>query len=236
MEYEDNTDSENIGGESGFSVTDQLNKAWDWFKTPEGATVGAGLLGGGLSMLFDDKPDPSGYQGKIPSYTYNRQQLQMPQDPNRRPGSGGRRYFTDGTYSGGSEGEGMPSPAINRTQPAGIANVAAGQSNPNNPTIQPEQQQFAKGGIASLQEEGRYLRGKTDGMADEVDATIDGKEPAKLSDGEFVIPADVVSHLGNGNSEAGAKLLQEMMARVRKERTGNEKQGKQIDPEKHLLG
>jgi hypothetical protein len=55
-----------------------------------------------------------------------------------------------------------------------------------------------------------------------------------LSDGEFVIPADVVSHLGNGNSDAGAKVLKDMMARVRKARTGNTKQGKEIDPKKFI--
>ena len=55
-------------------------------------------------------------------------------------------------------------------------------------------------------------------MADEVPAEIEGKQPAALSDGEFVIPADVVSHLGNGNSDAGAKVLEKMMARIRKER------------------
>ena len=62
-------------------------------------------------------------------------------------------------------------------------------------------------------------------MADKVPATIDGVQDARLSDGEFVIPADVVSHLGNGNSDAGAKVLKDMMNRVRKARTGNEKQG-----------
>ena len=65
-------------------------------------------------------------------------------------------------------------------------------------------------------------------------AMIDNEQPAALSDGEFVIPADVVSHLGNGNSEAGAKVLEQMMARVRKARTGNEKQGKEIDPKDFL--
>ena len=89
--------------------------------------------------------------------------------------------------------------------------------------------EFAEGGIANLAK-GRYLNGSTDGMADQIPATIDGKQPAALSDGEFVIPADVVSHLGNGNSDAGAKVLEEMMARTRKERTGNSKQGKQINP------
>jgi len=67
-----------------------------------------------------------------------------------------------------------------------------------------------------------------------VPANIDGVQEARLSDGEFVIPADVVSHLGNGNSDAGAKVLKDMMARVRKARTGNTKQGKEIDPKKFI--
>ena len=88
---------------------------------------------------------------------------------------------------------------------------------------------FAAGGIAQLAG-GRYLDGMTDGMADKVPANIDGTQPAALSDGEFVIPADVVSHLGNGSSNAGAKVLDNMMTNVRKERTGNPNQGKQINP------
>ena len=71
---------------------------------------------------------------------------------------------------------------------------------------------MAHGGLAHLAAGGRYLDGATDGMADEINTTIDGEQPAKLSHGEFVIPADVVSHLGNGNSDAGAKKLYEMMA------------------------
>jgi hypothetical protein len=77
-----------------------------------------------------------------------------------------------------------------------------------------------------------YLKSAEDGMADRIPATIDNKQPAKLSGGEFVIPADVVSHLGNGNSEAGAKQLYAMMDRIRHARTGNKKQGKQINPAK----
>ena len=85
------------------------------------------------------------------------------------------------------------------------------------------------GGVMQLAG-GRYLDGMTDGMADKVPSSIDGVQPAALSDGEFVIPADVVSHLGNGSSNAGAKVLDDMMTNVRKERTGNPKQGKQINP------
>jgi hypothetical protein len=79
-----------------------------------------------------------------------------------------------------------------------------------------------------------YLKSAHDGMADKINATIDNKRPAKLSGGEFVIPADVVSHLGNGNSEAGAKQLYDLMERVRKARTGTPEQGKQINPKKYL--
>ena len=87
---------------------------------------------------------------------------------------------------------------------------------------------LATGGMT--QDQGYYLGGPTDGMADLIPATIDGTQPAALSDGEFVIPADVVSHLGNGNSEAGAQQLYSMMDRVRDERTGTTKQGPEINP------
>ena len=79
-----------------------------------------------------------------------------------------------------------------------------------------------------------YLGGSTDGMADKVPASIDNNEPARLSDGEFVVPADVVSHLGNGNSDAGAKQLYGMMDKVRKARTGTTQQGRQINPNNFL--
>ena len=81
---------------------------------------------------------------------------------------------------------------------------------------------------------GYYLGGSTDGMADKIPARIDNQQEARLSDGEFVIPADVVSHLGNGNSNAGAKNLYNMMDRVRKARTGNTKQGTEINPNKFI--
>ena len=90
---------------------------------------------------------------------------------------------------------------------------------------------YAEGGLAGL---GYYLGGKTDGMADKIPAKIDNKQQAKLSHGEFVVPADVVSHLGNGNSEAGAKQLYALMERVRKARTGTANQGRQINPKKYL--
>lgn len=93
----------------------------------------------------------------------------------------------------------------------------------------------AQGGIMQLAK-GRYLRGGTDGMSDKIPSSIDGVQPAALSHGEFVIPADVVSHLGNGNSDAGADQLYKMMDRVRKDRTGTTKQGKKINPDQYLGG
>jgi hypothetical protein len=99
-------------------------------------------------------------------------------------------------------------------------------------------QEKAAGGIASLAEGGkpRYLQGETDGMADEIPSNIDGDQEAALSHGEFVIPADVVSHLGNGNSDAGAKKLYQMMDRIREARTGTKEQGKEINPDKFMPG
>jgi uncharacterized protein (DUF433 family) len=91
---------------------------------------------------------------------------------------------------------------------------------------------YAQGGMAK----GRYLKGETDGMADKLPARIGRDQPAALSHGEFVIPADVVSHMGNGNSEAGAKKLYQMMDKIRMARTGNKKQGKKINPDKFMPG
>jgi hypothetical protein len=92
------------------------------------------------------------------------------------------------------------------------------------------------GGIASMAKGGqpRFLSGGGDGMSDDIKATINGNQPARLADGEFVIPADVVSHLGNGSSKAGAKQLYSMMDKVRSARTGTKKQGKQINPARFM--
>jgi hypothetical protein len=136
--------------------------------------------------------------GQLMDYAAQRNKPYTPKDayPTRRPGSGGRRYFSDVTYE---------------------------------PVVK-----AAQGGLMSLpQAQGYYLGGPTDGMADRVPARIDGAQEAALSDGEFVLPADIVSHLGNGNSQAGAQVLYDMMERVRKARTGRPEQGRQINPNKY---
>jgi len=94
---------------------------------------------------------------------------------------------------------------------------------------------YAGGGEIAMAK-GRYLQGGTDGMADRVPAQIGTNQPAALSHGEFVIPADVVSHMGNGNSDAGAKKLYQMMDKIRMARTGTKKQGKKINPDKFMPG
>jgi hypothetical protein len=98
-------------------------------------------------------------------------------------------------------------------------------------------QYAAGGGISSLgsySDGGRMLKGPGDGMSDDIPARIGGKQEARLADGEFVVPADVVSHLGNGSTDAGAKQLYSMMDKVRQARTGRKAQGRQIKPHKYM--
>lgn len=93
------------------------------------------------------------------------------------------------------------------------------------------------GGISSLgkySDGGRMLKGPGDGMSDSIPATISDKQPARLADGEFVVPADVVSHLGNGSTDAGARQLYKMMDKVRTARTGRKAQGRQINPKRYM--
>lgn len=205
---------------------------------------------------------PTGYQGGIPTYEAVRAPVPVSIPADYRPGSAGRQYFSNTRYTAPAnaatartqaQAEAQGIAAINQAnpfieaRPAPAPRPQAPAANPlmarppaeviqNMPVPTPQglaafTPKYAEGGIARLAK-GRYLNGESDGMADEVRANIDGRQEARLSDGEYVIPADVVSHLGNGNSGAGAKVLDEMLSRVRKQRTGNEKQGREIDPRK----
>jgi hypothetical protein len=137
-------------------------------------------------------------------------------------------------------------PAFNPVQPAGGI-ASAGMSPSYRGYFQAKEggiAQLAHGGMAhggkaeynlgSYSDGGRLLKGPGDGMSDEIPATIAHKQPARLAEGEFVVPADVVSHLGNGSTDAGAKHLYKMMDNVRMARTGKKKQGKQIKADKFL--
>jgi hypothetical protein len=95
------------------------------------------------------------------------------------------------------------------------------------------EQNFAKGGLGAALPP-RFLSGGGDGMSDSIKANIDGKQEARLADGEFVVPADVVSHLGNGSSKAGAKKLYAMMDKIRKARTGRKSQAPEVNAQRYM--
>jgi hypothetical protein len=135
----------------------------------------------------------------------------------------------------------MQMPGMKRPAPMGQLNLKpiGSAATAAESTLDPET--AAQGGIMHSSLGGyaaggnpRLLKGPGDGMSDNIPATINGRQPARLADGEFVIPADVVSHLGNGSTEAGAKQLHAMMNNIRRARTGNSKQGKQINPNKFM--
>jgi hypothetical protein len=200
------------------------------------------------------KPEKTGYQGGIPKYEAVREKVANTYDPNRRPGSSAQEYFTKTRFVApeGAEAarttakeEAAGLEALNKSNPARqtrpVLQAGAEKKEDKKEEVKPASSvikdlpvpKYASGGIAEMAR-GRYLSGATDGMADKIPARIGGKQEAKLSHGEFVIPADVVGHLGNGNSEAGAQRLYAMMDRIRKARTGTTKQGKQINPDKFL--
>ena len=102
---------------------------------------------------------------------------------------------------------------------------------------------MARGGMAQqfnlgdYSDGGRLLRGPGDGVSDSIPASIGGKRPARLADGEFVVPARIVSELGNGSTEAGARKLYAMMDRIQKARgktVGKGKVAKNSRSEKYL--
>jgi len=188
----------------------------------------AGLgLGAAANKYFRPDVPKVGYQGKIPDLQAVRERVPNVSPEGRRPGEAGQRYFSDTQFAARPENKTATLAEAQASTQAQAEQLAQRQ----NPKVPPTG--MAMGGIASAHQ-GYYLGGKTDGMADEIPASIDGTQEARLSDGEFVIPADVVSHLGNGNSDAGADQLQGMMSSIRKERTGNPEQGKQIDPNKFM--
>ena len=175
----------------------------------------------GLSSFLKDRgafsPDiaPVGYQGEVPRYTAVREQVTGRDDTGRRPGSGGRRYFSDTMFAKAPENE---EPMSVEAARAAAKSQAAG---------------FMGGG--SVLQGGGYLQGDSDGQADLIPADIDGVQEARLSHGEFVLPADVVAMLGNGNSDAGAEALDDFMKSIRTKATGTPKQQKNIDADQVLM-
>ena len=140
----------------------------------------------------------------------------------RRPGSGGVTYFSPMQYS--------PIGNFTTTAPAAPVEtpetiVAAGGG------------MMKSGGISDLggySDGGRLLRGPGDGVSDSIPASINNKQPARLADGEFVIPARIVSELGNGSTEAGARKLYAMMDRIQKSRRKAKNIAANTKADKHL--
>jgi hypothetical protein len=177
---------------------------------------GLGYAAGGLADVmmarggsFDDEPGIDGYSGGG-----------TPKKPKKASLTGARSMATMDPYEASMAGLNNARYGANMSQmtmpKAGLAELGA--------------LPYANGGMAK----GRYLRGGGDGMSDSIPATINGKQPARLADGEFVIPADVVSHLGNGSSDAGAKRLYAMMDKVRHARTGKKKQAPAVKADKYM--
>jgi len=145
------------------------------------------------------------------------------------------------TGTGVSSAPAIPDISIDRTVASGAAVPetgtpelrGGGKIRSGIASILPKARYSIGGGVSGMPS--RYLGTAQDGMADTIPTTIDNKDPAALSGGEFVVAADVVSGLGNGNSDAGAKELYNMMDRVRQARTGTTQQGKQINPQRMMM-
>jgi hypothetical protein len=175
---------------------------------------------GGKFVKTSDTPGP----GLISNSEYKEQYGKTTAQQNQQGGGGGGM---DPNLAPG--GQGGQDGSLN---PGAISALASGfaQQQTNPPTKSQTLGLEALAGGGYLETGGEV----GDGMSDEIEATIEGEQEARLSDGEFVIPADVVSHLGNGSSDAGAKRLYEMMDKVRMARTGTKKQGKEINPERYM--
>lgn len=278
----------------------------DWGKL---VTLGGAIL----PLLQGSSNRPVGYQGGIPDYAAVREQVAGTYDPNRRPGSGGQRYFTDVQYvprtgegaaealtaartAASEQAQGLaslnaanplntappayqpPAPPPATTQPALTYNDAYSGENVLktiremlNPPVQPREMtqadpnlpppvtyrpSFARGGIVGLQDGGFVvpadvvshlgngstdaglahltrkgavpIRGKGDGMSDSNRTTINGRQPAAVANGEAYLPPRQVQNMG------GAEKLYAMMDKIRKDRTGTTKQGRQINPNQYV--
>ena len=231
--------------------------------TPAGqaALGGAGLLG--ASMLSDRNrygvPEPEKYNGPLSKFRYDPSTYQpvevSPPSPlytpqyaaggtveqmSRENAIGMNTGYPQADITGHSYATPWQTPVsenvVQGTADTGV-NRMNGQMLAEGGGISGLMNYAGGGGISSLgkySDGGRMLKGPGDGMSDSIPATISEKQPARLADGEFVVPADVVSHLGNGSTDAGARQLYKMMDKVRTARTGRKAQGRQINPKKYM--
>ena len=150
-------------------------------------------------------------------------------DPDYDMNVGQNSSFSDGYAPGGSV-SGLEALAKKRRAAIGDKLYKFADSRRDQSMEAALEQNFARGGALPP----RFLSGGGDGMSDSIKANIDGKQEARLADGEFVVPADVVSHLGNGSSKAGAKKLYAMMDKIRKARAGSKRQAPEVNAGKYM--
>jgi len=202
-----------------------------------GQLAGLGGVGSLLNKMLggSDSGGYAGYRGSIPQYTASRTMNPIPQTVSaptvenpqgmmpRRPGSGGITYFTPMQY--------------NPVSTAAPATVPVDTEINFTPMVQAAGGGMMHSGIASLggySDGGQLLRGPGDGVSDDIPATIGNKQPARLADGEFVVPARIVSELGNGSTEAGARKLYAMMDRIKASRSKAKNIAANTKADKHL--
>lgn len=223
--------------------------------TTLGGKVLAGTAGiGALGMLADRNkygiPDQEKYSGPLSKFRYDPANYE-PYTYRPYAGGGPVESMSDANAVGANTG--FPMADISRgayatpyQQPIS-QNVLSGPQD-TRVDMYTGEERLAEGGIASLasggisdlggySDGGRLLRGPGDGVSDSIPATIGGRQPARLADGEFVVPARIVSELGNGSTDAGARELYKMMNRVQSARgktTGKGKMAKDTNATKYL--
>ena len=156
--------------------------------------------------------------------------VRMP-GPGYRPGSDPEfRYFAEG---GLAELPTRNLPHYNDAQNVVAEARAAmlGEHPARNDAVRRLDEQMGPDTVRAVEEEGGRVRGAGGGLDDLVPGTIEGRQQVRLADGEFVIPADVVSALGDGSTDQGARKLHEMMNRVRKAKTGSTQQPGRVSDE-----
>jgi hypothetical protein len=214
-------------------------------------SYGIAAIAPGLVPDRQALPEEEKYEGPLSNYKFDPNKYRSSDRSQPNPYYQPRMY----NYAGGGPVEQMSNanaigqntgyPMANLQQGAYAApwqtpmseNVVQGSADVGVNRMTGEQTFAGGGGISSLggySDGGRMLKGPGDGMSDSIPAQIGSKQPARLADGEFVVPADVVSHLGNGSTDAGARQLYSMMDRIRAQRTGKKKQAPKVNPTKAM--
>jgi hypothetical protein len=248
-----------MGGapQSSGGLGDLFSGIKDWWGglKPQEKMLYGGAAALGANTLFGSKPNipqTQPYSGPLSKFHYDPAYYKptapaqpTPYQPvyqNYRSYAGGGPVEQMANANAIGQNTGFPQAALHQGAYATPWQTPVSQnvlSGPADTNVDPYtgEERFAAGGISSLggySDGGRMLKGPGDGMSDDIPATIANKQPARLANDEFVVPADVVSHLGNGSSDAGAKQLYKMMDRVRQARTGKKAQGKEINPDKYM--